>query len=99
MPVSDGCHCALVFQGGEFLPTAIQRRLHVGAEPMGGGVHFRVWAPDHDLVEIVPEGSRGFEMEREANGYFAGMVESAGPGTLYRFRIDRGDKLFPDPAS
>jgi maltooligosyltrehalose trehalohydrolase len=79
--------------------TAVQRRLPVGAEPSSGGVHFRVWAPRRQRVAVVVEGSRGCEMEREPNGFFSCFVESARPSMLYGFRLDHGDKLYPDPAS
>ncbi len=76
------------------------RRLPVGAEPMpGGGVHFRVWAPKRKTVEVVIErGSGAVCLEPEGNGYHSGLVGRAGPGTLYRYRID-GEKTLPDPAS
>ena len=38
-------------------------------------------------------------LEREADGYFAGLVANAGPGTRYRFRLDGDADLYPDPAS
>jgi maltooligosyltrehalose trehalohydrolase len=83
--------------------TKAARRLPVGAEalPLGGGVHFRVWAPRRALVEVVFEGVRdsSFELEREEGGYFSALVESAREGTLYRFRLDGEDYLYPDPAS
>ncbi|HVF67898.1 MAG TPA: malto-oligosyltrehalose trehalohydrolase [Pyrinomonadaceae bacterium] len=82
--------------------TRAARRLPVGAEALaGGGVHFRVWAPRRARVEVVIEGERGssFELEREDGGYFSAPVERAGVGTLYRFRLDGGDYLYPDPAS
>jgi maltooligosyltrehalose trehalohydrolase len=90
----------------------LSRRLPVGAEvlPRGGGVHFRVWAPRRQRIEVVVEGvgasgSFGlgresvFELEREEGGYFSAHVEAAGDGTLYRFRLDGGDYLYPDPAT
>src|ERR1051325_5246775 len=82
--------------------TKTARRLPVGAEALrDGGVHFRVWAPRRARVEVVLEGGRGsaFELEREEGGYFSAFVERAGAGTLYRFRLDGGDYLYPDPAS
>jgi maltooligosyltrehalose trehalohydrolase len=74
----------------------------VGAEPSAGrGVHFRVWAPDHNRVQLVLESGPGspFEMElvREA-GYFVGFAAHAAAGTRYRYRVD-GAGPFPDPAS
>lgn len=68
----------------------------------GGGVRFRVWAPKRTRVEVVlvggPGGGTARPLGREGDGYFAGMVAEAGPGTLYRYRLD-GSGEFPDPAS
>ncbi len=85
----------------------LKRRLPVGAELLPtGGVHFRVWAPRRKRVEVVLEGCPGWvggpeqvELGPEGNGYFSGAVPSAGAGTLYRYRLDGGRDLYPDPAS
>ncbi|HZF08909.1 MAG TPA: malto-oligosyltrehalose trehalohydrolase [Thermoanaerobaculia bacterium] len=83
-------------------PTA--RRLPIGAEPLpGGGVSFRVWAPRRRTVEVMFEGGAGslpapVALEREAGGYVSGVIREAGPGSLYRFRLD-GEGPYPDPAS
>jgi len=87
---------------------AIVRRLPVGADVQpDGGVHFRVWAPRRKSVEVVIEGPHAVgsgpgaschALEREADGYFSGLVSEARAGTLYRYRLDGGD-AFPDPAS
>ncbi|MDQ4080476.1 MAG: malto-oligosyltrehalose trehalohydrolase [Gemmatimonadota bacterium] len=80
------------------------RRLPVGAEVVGPEtVHFRVWAPRRRTVRVVVESAAGKELrsvalDREAGGYFAGLVEDASEGMLYRYRLDQGDR-FPDPAS
>jgi maltooligosyltrehalose trehalohydrolase len=84
-----------------------RRRLPVGAEPVAGGVHFRVWAPavaEMDVV-LVRSGDAPREsiehvqrLARDADGYHEAAVESARPGDLYMFRLD-GDRLRPDPAS
>jgi maltooligosyltrehalose trehalohydrolase len=92
-------------------PPAVQRRLPVGAELADGGVHFRVWAPDRERVEVTWCGGpraagaearasrRPVALAREtAGGYFAGFAAGAAAGDLYRFRLDGGDD-FPDPAS
>lgn len=82
--------------------TRVARRLPVGAEALAeGGVHFRVWAPRRRRVEVVLEGDAGsaFELEREDEGYFSALVGRAVVGTLYRFRLDGEDYLYPDPAS
>src|SRR5947199_2323601 len=88
------------------MSTLKQRRLPVGAEVVSGGVHFRVWAPSRQKVEVVfeePAEEWPVEMELMSEapadiGYFSGLVEGAGEGALYRYRLDGGD-AFPDPAS
>src|SRR6266481_9324484 len=42
---------------------------------------------------------RTIELAPEGNGYFSGQVATAHAGTLYRYRLDNGDTLYPDPAS
>ena len=89
--------------------TIRPRRLPVGAEPVAGaGVEFRVWAPGRKTVAVVLEGGPGSEtndgppvigLKREHGGYFSGRAARARAGTLYRFRLDDGDRLYPDPAS
>ncbi|MBO0798251.1 MAG: malto-oligosyltrehalose trehalohydrolase, partial [Blastocatellia bacterium] len=82
--------------------------MNIGAEVLrGGGVRFRVWAPRCRRVEIVIGGGdgeeEGYELTREANdespGYFSGKIDRAGDGTRYWYRLDGGERLFPDPAS
>jgi maltooligosyltrehalose trehalohydrolase len=95
--------------GDSELTTGEQsRRLPIGAEAVnGGGVHFRVWAPKRELVEIIlenPESStttsnRAFRLEPEGDGYFSALVTEAKAGSLYRFRLDDDATLYPDPAS
>lgn len=87
----------------------VMRRMPIGAEiKPDGGVHFRVWAPARKKIAVVLEGEEftlnngvcsSFELEKEANGYFSGLVKEAGKGTLYRFRLDEESSLYPDPAS
>jgi len=62
------------------------------------GVQFRVWAPIRKKVEVVIDGRR-FALNPEAGGYFSGVAESAKPGSLYQFRLDDDEKLYPDPES
>jgi maltooligosyltrehalose trehalohydrolase len=74
--------------------------MNIGADVLsGGGVQFRVWAPGRSHVEVVIEGGGEEELGAGEGGYFSGVVGSAGDGTLYRFRLDNGERLFPDPAS
>ncbi|MFP5262177.1 MAG: malto-oligosyltrehalose trehalohydrolase [Blastocatellia bacterium] len=86
-----------------------RRRLPVGAEVLpGGGVHFRVWAPRRKKVSAVIEAAAAggaasrpevVELKEEASGYFSGVAQAAGDGSLYRFELDDGDGPYPDPAS
>lgn len=73
-----------------------------GAEIAGAdGVHFHVWAPGRNRVQLVLESGAGSPAEIEltpAQGYFSGFAAHAAAGTRYRYRLD-GNGLFPDPAS
>ncbi len=84
----------------EFSPVraSLSRRRPIGAELIGGGVDFRVWAPDHRDGSVVIDGS-DFTLERERDGHFRGFVAEARAGTRYRFRFDGARETFPDPAS
>ena len=81
--------------------------LHIGANVLPHwGAHFRVWEPRRHTVEVVIEGgdergsnNRTFELAPEGQGYFSGVIRSVGDGALYRFRLDGGERLYPDPAS
>jgi maltooligosyltrehalose trehalohydrolase len=70
----------------------MQRRYPIGAEVVDGGVHFRVWAPALESLAVVIDGKE-IALEPDRAGYFAGFVDGARVGTLYRFGA------YPDPAS
>jgi maltooligosyltrehalose trehalohydrolase len=74
------------------------RRRSIGAEPIGDGVHFRVWAPSRKRVAVVIDG-RDHPLERETGGHFSGFVAGARAGTRYRLRLDDEGETYPDPAS
>lgn len=63
---------------------------------------FRVWAPDcSDLrLHLIEPENREISMERDGDGdgYFQAVVEGAGPGALYLYRLCP-DRERPDPAS
>ena len=67
---------------------------------MAGGVHFRVWAPEHQRLDLVlcGNGGRIVPLERESSGYFSGLVPGAAAGARYKYRVDGGE-AYPDPAS
>jgi maltooligosyltrehalose trehalohydrolase len=82
------------------IPTTVSRRLPIGAEVVPeGGVHFRVWAPRRRRVEVVTQGSPPIELAPEGSGYFSGHAANAGARSLYRYRLDGEEFLYPDPAS
>jgi len=78
------------------------RRLPIGAEAqVGGGVHFRVWAPDREQVDVVCENpclTLPLEAEEDNEGFFSGFAADLLVGTRYRYRLDGAD-AYPDPAS
>jgi len=83
-------------------PTpAVPRRYPVGVEPLSdGSVHVRVWAPKCRTVAVVfePDG-RAVTLKAEDGGYFSASVTDVPVGSLYRFRLDGGGTLYPDPVS
>jgi maltooligosyltrehalose trehalohydrolase len=83
------------------MTDGFQRRFAVGAELVpAGGVHFRVWAPERKRVEVVfePDGG-GLALAPARDGYWEGLATRARPGARYRYRLDGGEPLVPDPAS
>jgi maltooligosyltrehalose trehalohydrolase len=68
-------------------------RLGADALP-DGGARFLVWAPLVDRVEVIDaDGEVLGELTPQAQGYHAGEVAEAGPGTRYRYRLHReGEK-------
>ncbi|MFL6526951.1 MAG: malto-oligosyltrehalose trehalohydrolase, partial [Chthoniobacterales bacterium] len=76
-----------------------RRRYPIGAELWSdGGAHFRVWAPKAKRIDLVIENGGSHAMQPDENGYWSAAAV-AQAGTLYRFRIDGSDTLYPDPAS
>jgi maltooligosyltrehalose trehalohydrolase len=73
------------------------RRYPVGAEVKSGGVHFRVWSTRRSVSVVV--GGEEHSLGATDAGYFETFVEGAAPGARYGFRLDGGDRIFPDPAS
>jgi maltooligosyltrehalose trehalohydrolase len=77
----------------------VARRLPIGAEPVEGGVHFRVWGPKHESISVVLDRGgheRRVPLDREPGGYHSGLADAA-PGDRYMFEV--GDARYPDPAS
>lgn len=87
-----------------------QRRYPAGAEVLDDGtVHFRVWAPRCRRVAVTVIGanhndgdgqsSRTCWLTAESNGWYSGWSTDAHVGSLYGFRLDNDERLYPDPAS
>jgi len=76
----------------------VTRKCSAGAEILGEGTSFRVWAPDHRAVSVVIDGV-DYPLQAEDRGYFSRWIDGAGAGTHYRFRIDEDEQTYPDPAS
>lgn len=77
-----------------------QRRYPIGAEFISQGVHFRVWAPNAQRVQIVIKNNiNTYEMTPEPEGYHSLVIPAVATGDLYQFKLDDDDTLYPDPAS
>jgi len=74
------------------------RRLPVGAEVTGEGVHFRVWAPAIKMMEVVFDGAGSVPLQVDDSGYFSGWAPGARAGARYKYKLDGGETC-PDPAS
>jgi maltooligosyltrehalose trehalohydrolase len=76
---------------------------HVRRYPLGpewtpdGQVDLRVWAPDHESVELVLSDEH-HAMAADGDGYFRATVP-ARAGHRYGFRLPGDDRIYPDPAS
>lgn len=92
MPASDDVPTA------NFSPPP-DRRYPVGAECLGAGVSFRVWAPAQDSVSVLLADGRMYAMLAEPGGYFRLDLDGIGPGTLYRLRLGSEAESVADPAS
>lgn len=70
----------------------------MGAIPLEKGVAFRVWAPNAEAVSVAGSFNRfdaaKHPLEREAHGYWYGVVDEARPGDEYKYAIRNGGKLF-----
>lgn len=75
--------------------------LKMGASIINGGVSFRVFAYNRKRVALVIHRNgreEVFPMTEEEPHLYSTVLEGAGPGLLYKFRLDdEGD--FPDPYS
>jgi maltooligosyltrehalose trehalohydrolase len=84
--------------------STYRRRFPIGAEPINRELtHVRVWAPQARRVLVVhgPASRPDTEttaLDAEAGGYHSGAIRGV-LGDRYRFKLDDGERLYPDPAS
>lgn len=82
--------------------TAVRDRFTCGAVVLDdGAIHWRVWAPAAESVDLVlldDDGQREVPLERELSGDFVQELFGLGEGQRYGFRVNHGP-LRPDPAS
>ncbi len=66
----------------------------------GGRTLFRVWAPDHECIEVhlLAPGDRAVGLDREDRGYHAAVIDDVEPGDRYYLRLPDGTER-PDPCS
>jgi malto-oligosyltrehalose trehalohydrolase len=62
-----------------------------------GATRFRLWAPSASAVALVRPDREPVAMREAGDGFYEALVDGAGPGDRYRFRI--GERDVPDPAS
>lgn len=83
------------------------RRYPAGAEMLEGNVvNFRLWAPGKRKVELAITENNGRQpglkfhtLNEEPGGYFSIELNNIKEGTLYQYKLDGNDFLYPDPAS
>jgi len=60
---------------------------------------FNLWAPKaHDVKLVLTAHNMEMPMTREEHGYWSLKSDEVSQGSLYKFKIDKGES-FPDPAS
>jgi maltooligosyltrehalose trehalohydrolase len=73
-------------------------RPSLGAWLEAGSTYFRVWAPDHNRVDVSIEGGDTHTLQRETEGYYSGVLPDVWAGARYRYVLSASE-AFPDPAS
>ena len=67
---------------------------HLGAQPVRGGTRFAVWAPNARAVAVAgsfDDWSGERALEPTGSGIWQGVVEGAGVGDAYLYRITASD--------
>ncbi len=78
------------------MKTSIFNPRGMGAIPIEGSTHFRVWAPNANSVSVVGEfnnwDAAAHPLSREDGGMWTRAVDGAHAGQQYQFEIVNGDK-------
>ncbi len=74
-----------------------RHRMPFGADVVDDGVHFSLYAPDVDAIDLLIDGRPEIRMIGD-NGYKRAHVRDARAGDLYNYRLPDG-VIIPDPAS
>lgn len=86
-------------------PMTWKRNYPIGAEWIANaGVHFRIWAPDHDQATLFVQfphtsDSTSFTLANERNGYFSLFLPDIPEHTRYWFVLPSSQNPLADPAS
>ena len=83
------------------MTSEVGRKYPVGAELVGDGATFRVWAPRRNRVVAVISGSQEarLTLTDEGDGHFSGHAAGVRAGDRYYFLLDDDAYRYPDPAS
>src|SRR5580704_17994471 len=71
----------------------------LGAHPVDGGVSFAVWAPNATRVSVIGDWN-GWRPDASPlrlignTGVWHGVVPGAGPGSVYKYRIESSVGLY-----
>jgi maltooligosyltrehalose trehalohydrolase len=88
--------------------SQIERIYPIGTEILKDGrISFRVWAGSCTKAEVILLKKEGndfkpvsrCELKQEAGGYFSAVLQGIPHDSLYKYKLDDSDYLFPDPAS
>lgn len=83
--------------------SPMNRIMPIGAEILkSGGVHFRVWAPESQIVSVALDTGKtvvNFQLQPDQAGYFSGLSLAANEGMCYQFKLNNDFELYADPAS
>lgn len=99
--VSPASAASVSSSGGAPREPGPAQRGHVmpfGAMLTRDGVHFRLWAPGQERIDLHLEHGPVLAMSREEGGWHHLVTDQAQVGTRYRFRLGDGLEV-PDPAS